>query len=97
LDDTTGVSGHSFIGAVPFLSAAKMADNLWLKAGFYAASALPALSRINDYDHYPSQVFLGWWLAYLGASAVDRSQLSSADRRILVLPQPGGVAAVVEY
>ena len=96
LEDDNGVSGHSFMGAIPFLSAAKMANNAWLKAGFYAASTLPALS-INDDDHYPSQAFLGWWLAYLAASAVNRSQLSNPDSRILVLPQPGGVGAVIEY
>jgi hypothetical protein len=58
-EDNNGVSGHSFMGAIPFLSAAKMTDNVWLKGGFYAVSTLPALSRVNDDDHYFSQAFLG--------------------------------------
>jgi hypothetical protein len=95
--DNNGVSGHSFMGAIPFLSAAKMADNTWLKAGLYAGSALPALSRINDDDHYPSQAFLGWWIAYLAASAVDHSQDSVNDNRVHILPRPDGVGVAIEY
>lgn len=73
LRDNNGVSGHSFMGAIPFISAAKMTDDIWLKAGLYAASTLPGVSRINDDAHYFSQVFLGWWLAYLAETAVDHS------------------------
>ena len=97
LEDNNGVSGHSFMGAVPFLSAAEMADNPWLKAGFYVASGLPALSRINDDDHYPSQAFLGWWLAYLAARAVDRSQSCGSGGHVHVVPQTGGVGVAIEY
>ncbi len=57
--DNNGVSGHSFMGAIPFLSAAKMADNIWIKGSFYAASTLPGISRVNDDAHYFSQAFLG--------------------------------------
>ena len=71
--DNNGVSGHAFIGAIPFLSAAKMTDNLWAKSGLYAASALPGISRVNDDAHYLSQVWMGWCISYLAASAVDRS------------------------
>jgi hypothetical protein len=81
LHDDNGISGHSFMGAIPFLSAAKISDNLWLKAGFYAASGLPALSRVNDDRHYFSQAVLGWWLAYLAASAVDRTEFLPDDWR----------------
>ena len=95
--DNNGVSGHSFMGAIPFLSAAKMTDNAWLKVGWYAASAFPALSRINDDDHYPSQAFLGWWMAYLAASAVDRSQAEATDSRIHLRPQPDGIGVVIDY
>jgi hypothetical protein len=82
LRDNNGVSGHAFLGAIPFVSAAKMTDNLWLKAGFYTVSVLPALSRVNDDKHYFSQVFLGWWLAYLAASAVDRTEIGLAGLRL---------------
>jgi hypothetical protein len=95
--DNNGVSGHSFMGAIPFVSAAKMTDRRWIKAGWYVASALPALSRINDDDHYPSQAFLGWWVAYLAASAVDRSQASTPNHRVQILPQADGIGVAIEY
>lgn len=78
LHDNNGVSGHAFMGAIPFLSAAKMTDNIWLKSAFYAGSVLPGVSRINDDGHFLSQVFLGWWMAYWAASAVDQTQHDSA-------------------
>ena len=73
--DNNGVSGHAFMGAIPFLAASELTDNrLW--GGFcVAASTLPGLSRINDDDHYVSQVLLGWTLAYLSYRAVSRTDL----------------------
>jgi hypothetical protein len=97
LEDNNGVSGHAFMGAIPFISAAKMTDNLWLKGGLYAASTLPAISRINDDDHYFSQVFLGWWLAYLAESAVDRSHNPRPGYSLVAAPQPGGIQIGMEY
>jgi hypothetical protein len=70
-NDNNGVSGHAFMGAVPFINAAKMSDSIPLKAGFYACSLAPAWSRLNDDAHFTSQVFLGWWMAYWAATAVD--------------------------
>lgn len=75
--DSNGVSGHAFTGAVAFITAAKMQQNLYLKGLFYAASPLAALSRINDDKHFFSQAALGWYMAYLSASAVDKTVLSS--------------------
>lgn len=89
--DNNGVSGHAFMGAIPFMSAAKMSDNSWLKGGLYAASALPAISRVNDDAHYFSQAFLGWWLAYLAESAVDRSHDPNANHRFFAYPQGDGL------
>lgn len=96
-DDTNGVSGHAFMGAVPFLSAAKMTDNPFSKAGLYFASTLPGLSRINGDSHYSSQVILGWWMAYLAASAVDETQL--AEKHLTIAPTilPDGVGVGIEY
>lgn len=74
-DDANGVSGHAFMGAVPFISAAKMTEDPFWKGGLYFASALPGLSRINDDAHYTSQVLLSWWMAYLAANAIDETQL----------------------
>ncbi len=89
--DNNGVSGHSFMGAIPFMSAAKMTDNIWLKGGLYAASALPAISRINDDAHFFSQAFLGWWLAYLAESAVDRSMEPCSHRQWHIYPSAEGL------
>ena len=75
--DNNGVSGHSFMAALPFINAAKMTENRWLKAGFYSGSLLGPLSRINDDDHYPSQAALGWLMAYVAASAIDRTEQAS--------------------
>ena len=95
--DTNGVSGHTFMGALPFLSAAKMSDTILLKATFYAASMATGLSRIADDDHYLSQVFLGWVMAYAAATAVDRTQ--QTDTRLSLFPLVAGdtVGAAVEY
>jgi hypothetical protein len=95
--DSNGVSGHAFMGAVPFLCAAKMSDEMPFKAAFYAASLVPSVQRIAGEKHYLSQVLLGWTMAYAAAAAVDRTQC--ADRNVSVLPLIGDdeVGAAVEY
>ncbi|MBI5344909.1 MAG: hypothetical protein HZB83_06185 [Deltaproteobacteria bacterium] len=67
--DGNGLSGHAFVGTVPFITGAMMQEG-YMKVFFYGLSALPAFSRINDNAHYPSQAFLGWYLAYLSSSVV---------------------------
>lgn len=94
--DNNGLSGHAFIGAVPFMSAAKMTDSLLLKTILYATSTMTGLSRINDDDHYTSQVVMAWGLAYLCATAVDRTYRSSSDVTIFPLPISDGVGMAVE-
>jgi len=81
--DSNAVSGHSFLGAVTFVTAAQMCDEPFLKAGFYALSFVPALSRINDDAHYLSQVGLGWWFGYLSVVAVTNTDL---DARVQIVP-----------
>jgi hypothetical protein len=72
--DNNGVSGHAFIGAIPFVTAAKMTDRPVLKVIFYGLSVMPALSRLNDSAHYPSQIFLGYTMSVVAATAVDHTQ-----------------------
>lgn len=72
--DNNGISGHAFMGSLPFITAAKMTENRGLKALYYAGSTIAPLSRVNDNAHYPSQVALGWWMAYLAASAIDATE-----------------------
>lgn len=67
---STGVSGHAFYGAIPFITAAMMTDPFWAKASLYFLSTLPGLSRINNGSHYLSQVIMGWMLAFLSARSV---------------------------
>jgi hypothetical protein len=96
-DDDNGVSGHAFVGAVPFITAARMCDRPLLKATFYTLSTFTAWSRINDDAHYLSQAGLGWWMAYLACRAVDDTE--SQDRNLtftpLLTPEVTGVA--IEY
>lgn len=71
---THGASGDAFIGAMPWITAAKMTDSPWLKGGFYFLSTVPAWGRLNDDRHYLSQVILGWWIAYLSCDAVVKTE-----------------------
>lgn len=83
--DDNGVSGHAFIGAVPFLTAGRMCEEDPLaRSLLYAASALPALSRINDNVHYLSQAFLGWFLAWEATGAI--AQRERGDRHVSIAP-----------
>ena len=90
-EDAHGVSGHAFIGAVPFITAAKMTEDPWLKTEFYLASTFNAWSRINDDAHYPSQVFLGWWLAYLACTAVDRTECHRRNWTVMPVAMSEGM------
>jgi hypothetical protein len=72
----TGVSGHAFYGAIPFLTAAMMTDPPLFKYGLYFLSTLPGISRINSNRHYLSQVIMGWTLAFLSARSVYYTDLA---------------------
>ena len=86
-----GASGHAFIGGVPFITGAMMAENVYVKAALYGASTLTALSRINDDKHYFSQAALGWYLAYLSSSVVDQGKdLREGRLHFDVSPVPNG-------
>jgi len=70
-NDSNGVSGHAFIGAVPFMTIARMYDdNKVAKYLLYTASTFTAYSRVNDNSHYFSQAVLGWYLAYEATDTV---------------------------
>ncbi|MFC1524339.1 hypothetical protein ACFL6N_06070 [Thermodesulfobacteriota bacterium] len=85
--DNNGVSGHAFMGAVPFMTVAGMNDNLMVKILSYGASMLCAWSRINDDDHYVSQAALGWFMALQASDSVfqtDRDREKSYS--FLIVP-----------
>ncbi len=96
LNSSHGVSGHAYIGAVPFVTAAEMTDSTYGQALFFALSALPGLSRINDDAHYLSQAALGWYLAYLSCRVVSRGNVDPAGAtQIGIAPVAGGAAVTV--
>ena len=95
--DVNGVSGHSFMGAVPFLSAAKMTDDPLWKSAFYFGSTLAGISRINDDGHYASQVMLGWWMAYIAADAVNQTQRTTKNLSVFPMAFGDGMGVGVEY
>jgi len=72
--DTNAVSGHAFMGAIPFLTISKMVEPVYLKTFFYVGSVATGLSRINDNKHYFSQALAGWWIAYLAVNSLDKEK-----------------------
>jgi hypothetical protein len=71
-NDDNGVSGHAYVGAVPFLVLAKMEQLTPLQQNIALfASGLSAWSRVNDDAHYFSQALLGWYMAWEAVDAVS--------------------------
>lgn len=73
--DENSVSGHTFLGAIPFLVAAREIGHPVGAWGMRALSPLTGWSRLNDERHYLSQVILGYALAVEAAAAADLSPL----------------------
>ncbi|PAY21375.1 hypothetical protein CKO51_02000 [Rhodopirellula sp. SM50] len=97
-NDNNGVSGHSFMSALPFINAAKLCESRWGKAAFYAGSLLGPLSRVNDDAHYSSQVALGWSFAFLSATAIDQTERDHARFQIRPwVAESGATGASVEF
>jgi len=92
-----GVSGHTYFVAVPFITAAKMSENPYQKAILYGFSTFAGLSRINDDQHYFSQVALGWFLAYLSCAVVEKGTDRQEGRaHVQLAPVPKGLAITVQ-
>jgi hypothetical protein len=95
-NDNNGVSGHAFVGALPFLAAAEMVESPLLKGTLYVCSTFVGFSRMTDNAHYPSQVFLGWYLAWASARAVSGTETRFAGMDLTIVPLPmadlGGAA-----
>ncbi len=62
-------SGHAFIGAVPWLNAARAANLHRWQPALKLGSTLSGWSRLHDRKHYLSQVWLGWFLAWQATNA----------------------------
>ena len=89
-NDSNGVSGHAFIGSVPFITIAYMnKDNAVIKYSAYLASTLAALSRINDNQHYLSQAILGWYLGWESVDAVYDVEANKKKSLVKIHPVVG--------
>ena len=88
--DYNGVSGHAFVGAIPFLAAADMVESPLAKGTLYVCSTFVGFSRMTDDAHYPSQIFLGWYLAWASSLAVSRTEHHFAGMEVRVMPLPIG-------
>jgi membrane-associated phospholipid phosphatase len=93
--DSNSVSGHAFMGSIPFITAARMTDNPWLAGTLYACSTFTAWSRINDNQHYLSQVILGWWMGYLASRSVWETQSQEQAISLAPLVTEEGVGVMV--
>jgi len=83
-----GASGHAFNGAIPFIAAADMVENPWAKGGLYVCSTFTGFSRMTTDSHYPSQVFLGWYIALASSMAVNRTEIKFAGMYVKAVPLP---------
>ncbi|HEX5760706.1 MAG TPA: phosphatase PAP2 family protein [Thermoanaerobaculia bacterium] len=85
-----GVSGHAFVGAVPFLTLARQSRRAPARALAVAASTLPALQRLREDEHFLSQVALGWLLAWEATGAVAQADRSPARPAVAPLAARDG-------
>jgi hypothetical protein len=92
-----GMSGHTFIGAVPFLTAASMTDNPWLKYPLIAGSFLTGWARLYEDRHYFSQVALGWWCAALAVHSVNQTEDQRRTFSVVPMVVPGGAGMGLEW
>jgi hypothetical protein len=64
---------------------------------FYGLSTFPGLARINDDEHYFSQVALGWFLAYLSCAVVEKGTDRQEGRaHVQLAPVPKGLAITLQ-
>jgi hypothetical protein len=89
-DGSHGVSGHTFLGAVPFLTVARMSRSRVVDTLAVAASLAAGWGRFNDDQHYASQVLLGWYVAWEATGGVARAGRGGAEetdgRAFVLLP-----------
>ncbi len=65
-----------------------MVENPWAKGGLYVCSTFCGLSRMDANAHYPSQVFLGWSLAFASSMAVNGTELEYRGMTVKAVPLP---------
>jgi membrane-associated phospholipid phosphatase len=92
-----GVSGHAFMGSIPFITAANMVDNPFAKGALFVCSTFTGWARIDENAHYLSQVWLGWWMGYLACQAVNETQHEDRHLKIVPLVSPDMTGVGVRY
>lgn len=77
--DENSVSGHTFVGAIPFLVAARQVDLPVAAWSLRVLSPATGWSRLNDERHYLSQVVLGYSLAAQTTAAAETKPAGQPD------------------
>ena len=95
--DNNGVSGHAFMSSLPFITAAKMTDDPLKKSMWYLGSTIGPLSRMNDNAHYPSQVGIGWAMAFVAASAVQQTDTGKKGWTLIPESSANSSGASLQY
>ncbi len=65
-------SGHVMMGATNAHALAKQFKSPWIKAGFYAIGAFPAISRLSEAEHWPTDVVVGIAVGIFTVETIDR-------------------------
>jgi hypothetical protein len=93
------VSGHAYVGAVPFLTAAYMTDSYALKALFVAGSLYTPVARINDDRNYFSQAALGYVIAVVATHSVFQTDMEHSRIHLAPLPMQDavGLSVMMKY
>lgn len=104
-DGSHGVSGHTFLGAIPFLAVARMSESRVVDTLAIVASTLAGWARLNEDQHYLSQVMLGWYVAWEATGAIERSHrraLGEGEERAyavtpVALPDGAGLTVTMSF
>jgi hypothetical protein len=92
-----GASGYSFVGAIPFLTAADMTDCRPLQATLILASFATTWSRVQTDNHYLSQALLGWACAYLAVRSVNQTDEARVQIVPVEIPNGAGLGVMIRY
>jgi membrane-associated phospholipid phosphatase len=80
-------SGHtSSIFAVATVLALEYKETRWIPTILYTASALSSLSRINDMEHWSSDVFVGFLIGFYTGRTVFNQHNSGKESNLSFLP-----------
>ncbi len=102
-DELSFPSGHSAAAfSVATVVASEYADTPLVSPAAYAAAALAALSRVNDDEHWASDIFVGSAIGYFTAKAVvGRHDPAQAGKTLSLVPlfdgERAGLALICRF